>query len=768
MTGPYAEAAPTYWTAGWRGILPLPPRRKKNPPDGTTGGGGVDPSYPDIQTWIDGREGNGNVALRMPHNVIGIDVDAYGAKIGAVTVSVAEETWGTLPLTWRSTSRDDGVSGIRLYRVPEGLAWPGELGKDVEIIQRHHRYAVVWPSIHPDTGWTYRWITPEGVVSATVPDPERLPFLPESWVLGLTDGQLATHTARGNADDSGAALWLATTTAPTGQPCARMQAAIDATREDVTSSAHVAGRNAAARAARLADEGHRGAITALEAMKRIFITEATRAERSILKKAVRTEREADKEWRDLVTSAVNLITANPSGVVTCDCDGQITGAILGNLAPVVPLQPAGDEDQDEKDGGDSRLRDGATFILDAPTQVPAVWGFGDEVLWAQGESLMLVGPPGVGKTTLCGQVLRARLGLGGPVLGYGITPTRSRVLYLAMDRPSQIARSLRRTFREEDRDVLADRLRVWEGPPPGDVAKHPEVLLALARLADADTIIIDSVKDAAIGLTEDEVAAAYNRARQTALAGGVEVMELHHLVKRGPNGAKPTQLADVYGSAWLTAGAGSVVLLWGQAGDLIVDWHHLKQPAAEVGPMQVVHDHDIGASTVHQATDVDVLLTAAGERGVTTKQVACAVYGTDDPDDKMRQKAVRTLKKMVKEGRAVEVPPSVGGDGGTTPARWIDARWWGRQSTDGAPTHPSAETAPTGTDGHRRNDANPSRNTTDESTDATDAHDPPTFAPPSTEGGERGSTLLSVLKPCATCGHPAVTNPCSSCRAVTA
>jgi hypothetical protein len=34
----------------------------------------------------------------------------------------------------------------------------------------------------------------------------------------------------------------------------------------------------------------------------------------------------------------------------------------------------------------------------------------------------------------------------------------------------------------------------------------------------------------------------------------------------------------------ITAGAGSVVLLWGAAGDPIVEWRHLKQPAAEVGP----------------------------------------------------------------------------------------------------------------------------------------------------------------------------------------
>jgi hypothetical protein len=37
---------------------------------------------------------------------------------------------------------------------------------------------------------------------------------------------------------------------------------------------------------------------------------------------------------------------------------------------------------------------------------------------------------------------------------------------------------------------------------------------------------------------------------------------------------------------WLTSGAGSVILLNGQPGDPIVSLHHLKQPAAAVGPLQ--------------------------------------------------------------------------------------------------------------------------------------------------------------------------------------
>ena len=120
---------------------------------------------------------------------------------------------------------------------------------------------------------------------------------------------------------------------------------------------------------------------------------------------------------------------------------------------------------------------------------------------------------------------------------------------------------------EIHREDLDDRLVVWEGPPPSDLARHTGLMLDLCRKADADTLIVDSLKDAAVGLTDDEVGSGYNRARQTVIAAGVEVVELHHQ-RKAVNGAKaehPT-LDDLYGSTWLTSGAGSVLLLTGAPG----------------------------------------------------------------------------------------------------------------------------------------------------------------------------------------------------------
>jgi replicative DNA helicase len=297
--------------------------------------------------------------------------------------------------------------------------------------------------------------------------------------------------------------------------------------------------------------------------------------------------------------------------------------------------------------GSDRLVDGASFILDVPREVPAIWGRGQRVLWARGESLLLVGPDGVGKTTLAGQLALARLALRAEVLGLPVTPTAGRVLYLACDRPAQVARSFARMVTEADREVLRARLVVWRGPPASDFVKAPETLVELAGQAGADTVIVDSLKDVADGLDKDQGGAGYNRARQRALAEGVELLELHHQRKATTENRKPTKLADVYGSRWLTAGAGSVALLWGEPGDPMVDFGHLKQPAEEVGPFRVLHDHDTGASTV--TGEVDLVTLAAGyPNGVAAVEAARAIFEVDEPRRAQVEKARRRLEVLCK------------------------------------------------------------------------------------------------------------------------
>jgi replicative DNA helicase len=303
----------------------------------------------------------------------------------------------------------------------------------------------------------------------------------------------------------------------------------------------------------------------------------------------------------------------------------------------------------------SRFRDGRDFILNAPTSVPALWGGGRDVLWASGESLLICGPQGVGKSTILQQLAFARIGVAAPeLIGYPVAPAARRVLYVAADRPRQIARSMRRMVTEADGDALAERLIVWEGPPPLDLVRHPEALVEWVAGFDVADVYIDSLKDIMSPLSSDEVGAAYNRAVGAVIAAGVEVVVNHHQRKASGENKKPSSLADVYGSVWIPSGAGSVICLWGQAGDPLVELSHLKQPAEDVGPLDLIHDHDCGRTTRRERPDAWTLLQAATTGGITAKDVATAIYAAPTKAD--IEKVRRRFERLVKNGHAVVIP----------------------------------------------------------------------------------------------------------------
>nr|WP_272927234.1 DnaB-like helicase N-terminal domain-containing protein [Streptomyces sp. SID4926] len=308
--------------------------------------------------------------------------------------------------------------------------------------------------------------------------------------------------------------------------------------------------------------------------------------------------------------------------------------------------------------GGSRFVDGASFILDLPADVPANWGEGDNVLWAEGEALLIAGPAGVGKTTIAQQVVLAAIGLRPHALGYPVRPVK-RFLYLASDRPAQAARSFARMVSEEDRDIVRDRLVFWKGPPPSDFIKDPGTLLRLCRQAGADAVCLDSLKDMAGELASEEGGQAINSAIQRTLVEGIEVLGLHHHRKQGggkDSGREPTSLDELYGSTWITAGAGSVVSLYGAAGDPIVNLRHLKQPAGECGPWRLKHDHPRGHTDIWHEVDVlDVLAHARGP--LTAQQLAIQIYGGEKgkATASETEKARRRLDQLVEKGLAHKI-----------------------------------------------------------------------------------------------------------------
>jgi replicative DNA helicase len=299
--------------------------------------------------------------------------------------------------------------------------------------------------------------------------------------------------------------------------------------------------------------------------------------------------------------------------------------------------------------------------------VASIWGDGEEVAWPEGEALIVAGTDGAGKTVLAQNlIIRQTEILTDPFLNLHVTPRR-RVLYLAQDRPRQAQRALRRLVGLVDRGTLDERLAVVDWPVDHLLDDDPELLVRLATENEADTLYVDSLKDVCLEPSSEVTGLAVRRAYALCIAEGVEVCLLHHDRKEGANSRRRIlKLADVYGSRFITAGAGSVIALNGGSGDPIIDVRHLKQPAAEVGPLRVSLDFTTGEMTIFEGSDIYGILRNA-KNGTTANDTARLLYGTEAPTAKERERARRKLETAVGRGRAHKKP----GDTVKDPTRYF-------------------------------------------------------------------------------------------------
>lgn len=313
-----------------------------------------------------------------------------------------------------------------------------------------------------------------------------------------------------------------------------------------------------------------------------------------------------------------------------------------------------------------RLKDGAAWLSGADAQTSPVWGDQERSLslWEAGEPCILAGPSGVGKTTITGQLILGSLGLVPDVLGFPVAPAEGLVLLISADRPRQAVRSFSRMFHPEHEEQLREQLRVWEGPLPFDIGKEPEKFIEFLReIPGVTRVFIDSLKDVAFDLSKDEVGSRVNSAHQDAVAAGYDIFINHHQRKATSGGGKPNSLADVYGSTWITAGAGSVVLLWGDPGSPIVELTHLKQPADQVGPLQIVHDHETGHSSVVETPDL-LAIVRASQSGVSAREAASLSLGKEELSKGEIERFRARLKKLETK-RQITPSDIVGG------TRWV-------------------------------------------------------------------------------------------------
>jgi hypothetical protein len=340
---PYAEHAFAYLQAGWSPI-PLPTGQKGPPQSAFTGGHGAMVSGADVQEWIDNgiywqtsvdgktyrKHGPaGNIAIRLPLEIIGVDVDMYmkggQQKAGRASLAELEAAFGPLPPTYMSSARTEG-SGIRFFQVPPGLAWPGAPKAGIEIIQFRHRYAVVAPSWNPEAEAAYRWIDPDGNTFIGIPAPEDMAWMPDGWIEGLTHGELAGEVERDDLSDGQALSWMRAHRGDEAM-CPGMQNAMRKAIDGYTSgdryipgiitSGHGARHDAATRAtaalAHLAAEGHPGVTGALRAAQVAF-------------QAVTVGEERPGEWQRMVTGAIGVASARGIATVGDPCRDPYTGS----------------------------------------------------------------------------------------------------------------------------------------------------------------------------------------------------------------------------------------------------------------------------------------------------------------------------------------------------------------------------------------------------------------------------------------------------------
>jgi hypothetical protein len=194
---PFVAQATTALARGW---FPIPVKGKDNVPKGVTGARGKVDSETVAKQLITRERGYDNLAVRHD-GTISIDVDVRGEKNGVATMAKFCEERGLplLPPTYSSTARgDDSPSRQYFYRLPTYVRLAskprvnGKLAEDVEICQYHHRYSVVYPSVHPETQTTYMWYLPGlegfswGEATTEMPHAPDLPELPPEWIEALS------------------------------------------------------------------------------------------------------------------------------------------------------------------------------------------------------------------------------------------------------------------------------------------------------------------------------------------------------------------------------------------------------------------------------------------------------------------------------------------------------------------------------------------------------------------------------------------------------
>lgn len=565
-TSPYADAYASYWDAGWRGILPLPYGQKHHPPTGYTGYDGQDPSYADCATWA--MDGQRNVALHLPEGLVGIDVDAYDDKVGGDTLSDLVDKYGPLPPSYLSTSRDDGISGIRVYRVPPGTVLPTKL-PGIEFIQKHHRYIVAAPSVHPNGG-VYRWIDERTGLTTGTPNLDEVPMLPSAWVEGLAVE--SRHAIKADIDAAEAARILGEM--PAGDPCDHVlrhagKALAGGDRHDSYNEAVLAVVGAGRR-------GCPGARPTVARMRKAFVAEISApGERCTLP-------EAEAEWRRGLMGAIAIVADEEQGTVCPDDVFEWIESLTPTTAPPEGVTEGGEiveetpyDREVRRRYTELRLMDDAKEMLASlkagqapPLESLTLREFLDEPdeeeryrvegLWPAEGRILLAAAAKSGKTTMVAANLIPSLVDGRPFLGkHASQRVSGAVALLNMEvGPRTMRRWMRDCGVDAVEQVVVSNLRGRASALALASDAGRRRFAEFLKRVEAEVVILDPLAPvlASLGLDENsnsDVARFFGWwSEALTMAGVVDDIVVHHTGHAGERSRGASRLLDEPDAIW--------------------------------------------------------------------------------------------------------------------------------------------------------------------------------------------------------------------------
>ena len=603
-SGPFAGSAPLYRAKGWPGTLPLPKDKKDPPPTGWTAGPGLSADgrcrYPDdakVGFWRKNRP-NGNICLRLGEitidgqqfEIVGIDVDHYmkggKRKSGGDTLAGLEAQLGPLPATWASGARSDGTSGTRYFLVPAGLHLRDDL-KDIDVIWKGQRYAIVWPSTNPDNdNALYRWYppgqAPDGIGWVDeIPSAAELPTLSDAWVDYLTKSREPFVVEDVDFSIPADALydWADAVLLDGEAMCQRMRIAVDGRKVKIAedSASHQPMRDVHWEVLRLAGlDGHTGWVAACNEIEKFWAEDvAKRGKRPfdvLLGEVRRSRTGALRKLKGRVEAR------GPVRKCVChmiyDTDDDVNAVVLhldslrGKPKVTAPQQNTATGSASTANPNDQTPKDDATRRRNAPLDLrrlrtdppkPVKWLLPDVV--PSDSYVSLSSHAGVGKSILA-RALAVDASIGRSAIDPAETVEPAKVIYLDA---------------ENGEDWWRDGLDAMGAPldlPNLTVVPFPDLAgldtdkgaleflkliidLAAGMNGEVDLVVLDTVSRFVDGGENDADTWSqfYRRAIAPLRDQHVAVLRLDHLGKdaaRGPRGSSH-KLSDVDADYRLTA-----------------------------------------------------------------------------------------------------------------------------------------------------------------------------------------------------------------------